>query len=227
MQVLVADDDIKVSSFIANGLKQEGHLPTVVHDGQQALDQLLQRTFDVAVVDIMMPQLDGLSLIRKLREERVLTPVLILSAKREVNDIVAGLRAGGDDYLVKPFSFSELMARVETLNRRVHATPDPMIYRVCDLSMNVLSREVVRNNKHVELQPKEYALLEYLMRNAGRVVTKTMIMEQVWGYDFDPQTNVVEARISLLRAKVDKDFDPPLIHTIRGVGYILQVKAKS
>ncbi|MDZ4858177.1 MAG: response regulator transcription factor [Candidatus Hydrogenedentes bacterium] len=224
MQVLVADDDLKVSTFIANGLKQEGHLPTIVHDGQQAWDQLLGRTFDVAVVDIMMPLMDGLTLIRKLREERVLTPVLILSAKRDVSDIVTGLRVGGDDYLVKPFSFSELLARVESLTRRVHNTPEPMVHRVGDLVLNVLSRDVSRNGKHIDLQPKEYALLEYLMRNAGRIVTKTMIMEHVWGYDFDPQTNVVEARISVLRTKVDRDFETPLIHTMRGVGYVLQKK---
>lgn len=225
MQVLVADDDVKVATFIANGLKQEGHLPIVVYDGQDACDQLLSRTFDAAVIDIMMPSMDGLTLIRKLREEGVHTPVLILSAKREVGDIVTGLRVGGDDYLVKPFSFSELLARVEALSRRAHNTPEPMVYRVGTLTVNILGREVSRNGKQIELQPKEYALLEYLVRNAGRAVTKTMIMEHVWGYDFDPQTNVVEARMSVLRSKVDKDFDAPLIHTVRGVGYILREQA--
>jgi len=178
--------------------------------------------FDVAIVDIMLPKLDGISLIEDLRRQGVNIPVLILSAKQSVSDRVAGLQSGGDDYLTKPFAFSELLARIQALIRRARSVAEPTALAVGDLEMDLLKREVSRAGTAIELQPREFALLEFLVRNADRVISKTMIMEHVWGYNFDPQTNVVEARISRLRDKIDKGFDKALIHTVRGVGYVLR-----
>ncbi len=225
MRVFVADDDQKILTFIVNGLKQEGYMVDSARDGEEAWSILSTRMYDAAVLDIMMPKLDGLTVIQRIRDEGVKTPILILSAKHEVDDRVSGLKVGGDDYLVKPFAFSELAARLQSLIRRSRGTSDPTSYTIGDLSIDLLKHEARRGAKRIDLQPREFSLLHYLMRNANRVVSKTMIMENVWGYNFDPQTNVVESRISRLREKVDAGFAQPLIHTIRGVGYVIRIEA--
>ncbi len=191
-------------------------------DGEEGLRLALTEPYDAAVIDLMLPRQDGLSLIRELRAGKVNTPVLILSAKGSVDDRVRGLETGGDDYLTKPFAFSELLARIQALIRRAGGISDPICLSVGDLSVNLITREVARGGKTIDLQPREFSLLEYLMRNAGRIVSKTMIMEHVWDYHFDPQTNVVEARISRLRDKIDREADQKLIHTVRGVGYVIK-----
>jgi len=191
-------------------------------DGEDGLHLGINKQYDVAVVDIMLPKLDGLTLIEKMRSKKVSTPVLILSAKRTVDDRVKGLQSGGDDYLTKPFAFSELVARIYALIRRASGAAEPTRLEMSDLTMDLLTREVNRKGKRIDLQPREFALLEYLMRSAGRPVSKTMIMEHVWDYNFDPETNVVEARICKLREKIEGDFDKKLIHTIKGVGYVLR-----
>ncbi len=224
MRLLVVDDDEKIRSFIANGLKQEGHTVDVGCDGDEALGMLLSHDYDAAVLDIMMPVMDGLTVIQKAREERVKTPILILSARHSVDDRVTGLRAGGDDYMVKPFAFTELIARLQSLVRRATGLSEPTRYQIGDLSLDVLKHEARRGDQRIDLQPREFALLLYLMRNANRVVSKTMIMEHVWGYNFDTQTNVVESRISRLRDKVDKGFAIAYIHTVRGVGYAIRAE---
>jgi DNA-binding response OmpR family regulator len=224
MKILLVEDDERTAKFIMNGLKQAGFVVEHASDGEAGLYRALIESHDAAVVDIMLPKLDGLSLIDKLRERKVMTPVIVLSAKSSVDDRIKGLQAGGDDYLVKPFSFSELLARIQALIRRATAVAEPTSLTVGDLSMDLIRRKVSRRENEIELQPREFVLLEYLMRNAGRVVSKTMIMEHVWDYNFDPQSNVVEARISRLREKVDRPFDGKLIHTIRGVGYVLEEK---
>jgi two-component system, OmpR family, response regulator len=193
-----------------------------VSDGEAGLHMALNESHDVAIVDIMLPKLDGLTLIEKLRSQNVMTPVLILSAKRTVDDRVKGLQTGGDDYLTKPFAFSELLARVRALIRRVSGVSESTSFTVGDLSMDLISRKVVRAGRDIDLQPREFALLEYLMRNAGKIVSKTMIMEHVWDHNFDPQTNVVETRICRLRDKIDRDFDKTMIQTVRGVGYAIK-----
>ena len=222
MRILLAEDDVKIALFILKGLKASGYAVDHAVDGEMALRLALTEPYDAAIIDIMLPKRDGLSLIEQMRKEKVNTPVLILSAKGSVADRVRGLQIGGDDYLTKPFAFSELLARVQALIRRASGQTEPTRLSVGDLSMNLLSREVTRGGKRIELQPIEFSLLEYLMRNAGRMLSKTMIMEHVWDYNFDPQTNVVEARISRLRDKVDRDFPKKLIHTVRGVGYVLR-----
>lgn len=224
MRVLVVDDDEKILSFISNGLKQEGYMVDTARDGEEAWSILSTREYDAAVLDIMMPKMDGLTVIMRIRDEGVKTPILILSAKQEVDDRVSGLRAGGDDYLVKPFAFSELAARLQSIIRRSRGTSDPTSYTVGDLTIDLLKHEARREGRRIELQPREFSLLHYLMRNANRVVSKTMIMENVWGYHFDPQTNVVEARISRLRDKIDSGFSKQLIHTVRGVGYVVRME---
>ena len=193
-----------------------------VDDGIRGLDALLHDSYDLAILDLMLPRLDGLSVIDRLRTQKKNLPILILSAKRSVDERVDGLRHGGDDYLTKPFSFSELLARVESLLRRSQKITEPTSLSFQDLSIDLLARTARRSGKKIELQPKEFSLLEYLMRNVGKVVSKTMIMERVWDYNFDPGTNVVEARMSKLREKVDRDFQKPLIHTVRGLGYVLR-----
>jgi two-component system OmpR family response regulator len=194
-------------------------------DGNAGLDLALTEPYDAAIVDIMLPGMDGLSLIGRLRREKVMTPVIILSAKGSIDDRVKGLQTGGDDYLSKPFAFSELLARIQALIRRASGTKEPTRLSCGDLTIDLITREVRRGGEKIDLQPLEYSLLEYLMRNAGRVVSKTMIMEHVWDYHFDPQTNVVEARICRLRDKVDKDHKGKMIHTVRGVGYVLRQEA--
>lgn len=223
MRLLVVEDDKKIASFVVNGLKQSGFAVDHCDDGEAGLAMARSVPYDVAVVDIMLPRLDGLTLVQTLRREGKHLPVLILSAKTTVDDRVRGLQAGGDDYLVKPFAFSELLARVQALIRRASHTAEPTRLMVGDLTMDLLTREVTRGGKPIELQAREFSLLEFLMRNAGRVVTKTMILEHVWDYSFDPQTNVVDVLVHRVRAKVDRDFAARLIHTIRGVGYVLRV----
>lgn len=222
MRVLIVEDDKKIASFIIKGLKEEGFAVDYVTNGEDGLHLALHEPYDAAVIDIMLPKLDGLSLIEEMRRKKISTPVLILSAKRSVDDRVKGLQKGSDDYLTKPFAFSELLARIRALIRRGTGASELTRLRVEDLSMDLLSREVTRQGKRIDLKPLDFALLEYLMRNAGRVVTKTMIMEHIWGYNFDPGTNVVETRVCKLREKVEREFDKKLIHTIKGVGYVLR-----
>lgn len=222
MRILLVEDDIKIASFIVKGLKAAGYAIDHAADGEEGLNLALTEPYDTAIIDIMLPKRDGLSLIEEMRKNKIHTPVIILSAKGSVDDRVKGLQTGGDDYLTKPFAFSELLARVQALIRRASGATEPTTLSASELSMNLLTREVKRKDQQIELQPMEFSLLEYLMRNIGRVVSKTMIMEHVWDYNFDPQTNVVEARICRLRDKVDRDFDKKLIHTIRGVGYVLK-----
>ena len=222
MRILLVEDDKKIASFITKGLKESGFAVDHASDGETVLDLALTESYDASIIDIMLPKLDGLRLIERLRLEGIKTPVLILSAKQSVNDRVKGLQTGSDDYMTKPFAFSELLARVQALIRRAGDISDPGHLKIADLSVNLLTREVTRNNENIELQPREYALLEYLLRNKGKIVSKTMIMEHVWDYNFDPQTNVVEARMSRLRDKLDRPFKKKLIHTIRGVGYVLK-----
>ncbi|MFO7706830.1 MAG: response regulator transcription factor [Desulfobacterales bacterium] len=222
MRILLVEDDWKIAAFILKGLKAEGFAVDHAADGEAGLDLALTEPYDAAVVDLMLPKLSGLNLIKTLRAEKVRTPVIVLSAKGAVEDRVKGLQTGADDYLAKPFAFSELLARVQALIRRSTDAAEPTRLAYADLSMNLITREVMRGAAAIELQPLEFSLLEYLLRNAGRVVSKTMIMEHVWDYHFDPQTNVVESRIYKLREKVDKEFDIKLIHTVRGVGYVLK-----
>ncbi|MGB7293564.1 MAG: response regulator transcription factor [Thermodesulfobacteriota bacterium] len=222
MRILVIEDDKKIASFVVNGLKQAGFAVDHAVDGEDGIHLALHESYDAAVIDIMLPKLDGLSLIEELRRQRVNTPVIILSAKRSVDDRVKGLQTGSDDYLTKPFSFSELIARVQALIRRAGNTLEPARLAVGDISIDLLTREVSRADRKIYLQPREFALLEYLMRNPGRVISKTMIMEHVYDYNFDPQTNVVDVLICRLRDKIDRDFEKKMIHTIRGVGYVLK-----
>lgn len=222
MRILVIEDDSKIAAFVVNGLKQNGFAVDHAADGEQGLAMAGTITYDALVLDLMLPKLDGLSLLRELRREKIRTPVLILSAKGSVDDRVTGLQAGGDDYLTKPFAFSELLARVQALIRRATQVVEPSTLSAYGLTLDLLSREVTRGPRRIELQSREFALLEMLMRHPGRAVTKTMIMEHIWDYSFDPQTNVVDVLVHRLRSKVDKDFETKLIHTIRGVGYVLK-----
>ena len=219
MRVLVVEDDKKIASFVLKGLREAGLAVDHADNGADGLERALRQSYDAAIIDLMLPKLDGLSIIERLRVENVLTPVLILSAKRSVDDRVKGLQTGGDDYLTKPFSFTELLARVQALIRRANREAEPTRLELGDLSIDLLKREVIRGGSRIDLQPREFALLEYLARNAGRVVSKTMIIEHVWGYDFDPLTNIVDVLVSRLRHKVDRGFETKLIQTHRGVGY--------
>src|SRR6266516_2114431 len=220
MRILVVEDDKKIASFVVNGLKQSGYAVDHSSDGEDGLFRAQTIPYDAAIVDLMLPKLDGLGFIQQARVHGVRTPVLILSAKASVDDRVKGLQAGGDDYLTKPFAFSELLARIQALIRRASQTAEPTKLTVGALMLDLLTRQVTRGTETIELQPREFALLEYLMLNAGRTVTKTMILEHVWDYSFDPQTNVVDVLVHRLRAKVDPD--KTRLHTIRGVGYVLR-----
>lgn len=222
MRLLLIEDDRKIASFVIKGLEAAGFAVDHAADGVRGLDLGLTEPYDVIIVDLMLPKLDGLSVIENLRNQKISTPVIILSAKDSVDDRVKGLQTGSDDYLPKPFAFAELLARVQALMRRSSGQSEPTHLEVHDLRLDLITREVTRNGQRVDLQPLEYSLLAYLMRNAGKVVSKTMIMEHVWHYNFDPQTNVVEARICRLRDKIDKGFGSNLIHTVRGVGYVLR-----
>lgn len=220
MRILVVEDDKKIASFVVKGLKQSSFGVDHCGDGEEALILAETTAYDALVVDIMLPKLDGLSFIQRLRSKKVQVPVLILSARATVDDRVKGLQAGGDDYLTKPFAFSELLARVQALIRRSSQVSEPSRLTAGNLVIDLLKREVTRGSQAIDLQPREFALLEYLVRNAGRTVTKTMIMEHVWDYSFDPQTNVVDVLVHRLRAKIDPG--KTLLHTIRGVGYVLR-----
>jgi two-component system OmpR family response regulator len=222
MRVLVIEDDRETAHFLQKALRESGHGADVAHDGEEGLALAREGGFEVLIVDRMLPRLDGLSIVRALRSQGVRTPVLILSALGEVDDRVKGLRAGGDDYLTKPYALSELLARVEALARRAAPQEEQTRYVVGDLVLDRLAHRVTRGGEPIALQPREYRLLEYLMRNAGQVVTRTMLLEHVWDYHFDPQTNVIDVHISRLRAKIDKNFDRPLLHTVRGAGYVIR-----
>ncbi|MEJ2327968.1 MAG: response regulator transcription factor [Chromatiaceae bacterium] len=222
MHVLLVEDDQQVASFLLRALREIGILADHATDGKEGLLQAAGGSYDVLIIDRMLPSLDGLAIVRTLRASGNNTPVLVLSALGEVDDRVEGLRAGGDDYLVKPFAFAELHARLEALMRRgVGETPETKL-RVGDLEMNLLTREVTRAGRHIHIQPREFRLLEYLMRHEGQVVTRTMLLENVWDYHFDPQTNVIDVHVSRLRAKIDKEFDEPLLQTVRGAGYVMR-----
>lgn len=223
MRILVVEDDEKIASFLTQGLHEVGYTVDAVQTGEAALRLFETKTYDAAVVDLMLPGMDGLQLVETLRNRGNKTPLLILSARRSVDDRVLGLQKGGDDYLVKPFSFAELLARLQALIRRSSFTStQTSLLRYEDLEMNLITREVKRGSTKIDLQPREYALLEYFLRHPEQVLTKTLIMEHVWNYDFDPQTNVVDVLVHRLRTKIDKDFSPKLIHTIRGIGYVLR-----
>ena len=223
MRLLVVEDDATIASFVVKGLQEAGFAVDHAADGHQGLRLALTEPYDAAIVDLMLPGRDGLSLIEELRNRRVKTPVIILSARREVDDRVRGLQAGGDDYLTKPFAFSELLARVQALIRRASGASEPTRLVVGDLVLDLLTRRVERAGRPIELRPREFALLEYLMRNAGRVVSKTMILEHVWNYSFDPRTNVVDVLVHRLRERIDRDFETRLLHTVRGIGYVIKV----
>ncbi len=222
MRILLVEDDEKIAEFVKKGLKSSGFAVDIAFTGTQGFSMAFDEPYDTLIVDIMLPEMDGISLIRKIRKQGNNTPVIVLSARDRVDDRVKGLEAGADDYLTKPFAFSELLARVQALIRRSSNITDPVNLSYADLTMDIARRQVTRNEELIDLQPLEFSLLEYLMRNRERVVSKTMIMEHVWDYHFDPMTNVVEARICRLRDKVDKGFPDKLIHTIRGVGYVLK-----
>ncbi|MEW5683669.1 MAG: response regulator transcription factor [Pseudomonadota bacterium] len=222
MHVLVVEDDERVASHVVKGLKAEGWLVDHVSDGREALFRVASETYDVIVLDRMLPNVDGLKILQTMRATGDSTPVLILSALGDVDNRVKGLRAGGDDYLAKPFAFSELLARVEVLSRRKGVVQETTELSLADLSMNLLTRTVTRSGTPIELTTREFGLLEYLLRNAGRVVSRSMLLEAVWDYNFDPQTNIIDQHVSRLRQKIDKDFDPPLVQTVRGAGYSLR-----
>lgn len=222
VRLLVVEDDGTIASFVVKGLKEAGYAVDHVKSAEEALAMAEAGPYDAAVVDVMLPAMDGITLIERMRRKKINTPVIILSAKRTVDDRIRGLQAGGDDYLTKPFSFSELLMRVRALLRRSSISASPMKHSVGDLAVDLLRREVTRAGRRIELQPREFSLLEYMMRNEGIVLSKTVLIEHVWGYSFDPQTNVVDVLVSRLRNKIDKEFEVKLIHTIRGVGYVLR-----
>ena len=222
MRALIVEDDRAIAEFVGRGLREAGFAVDQAPDGEVGLELALSEPYDVAIVDLMLPHRDGLSLIDELRRRGHATPVLILSARRTVDDRVRGLQSGGDDYLTKPFAFAELLARVQALVRRATRAPDPTTLTIGDLTLDLLSRRVTRGGTPIELRPREFALLEYLMRNPGKVVSKTMILSHVWDYTFDPQTNIVDVLVSRLREKIDRPFDHKLLRTVRGVGYVLE-----
>ena len=222
MRVLIVEDDASIADFVERGLREAGFAVDRAADGDEGLEAARSRVYDAAIVDLMLPKRDGLSVIEAMRAAGIMTPVLILSARRSVDDRVRGLPAGGDDYLSKPFAFAELLARVQALVRRASRTPEPTTLTFGDLTMDLLSRRVLRAGTPIDLRPREFTLLEYLMRNAGKVVSKTMILSHVWDYSFDPQTNIVDVLMSRLREKVDRPFERKLLHTVRGVGYVIR-----
>jgi DNA-binding response OmpR family regulator len=222
MHALIIEDDHTIADFVARGLREAGFAVDVAADGEEGLQIALDQSPDVAIVDLMLPRRDGLSVIDELRRRGRTTPVLILSARRSVDDRVLGLQAGGDDYLTKPFAFAELLARVQALVRRASRAPEPTTLTVDDLALDLLTRKVTRGGTVIELRPREFALLEYLMRNAGKVVSKTMILSHVWEYNFDPQTNIVDVLVSRLRDRIDRPFEKKFLQTVRGVGYVIR-----
>jgi len=222
MRILIIEDDEKIGSFIRKGFKEAGFTVDLATDGEQGLTLFLENSYDAAIVDIMLPVMDGLTVIERIRTRGITTPVLILSAKRSVDDRIHGLQQGGDDYLIKPFSFGELLARVNALIRRDTRQGESHVLEMADLRMDLLSRQVTRQGEPIDLPAKEFSLLEYLLRNQGHIISKTSILENVYDYSFDPQTNVVDVLVCRLRNKIDKDFTPKLIHTVRGMGYVLK-----
>jgi two-component system OmpR family response regulator len=227
MRILIIEDDKEAAAYLVKAFREAGHSVDTAADGVSGYDLAHEGGYEVAIVDRMLPKMDGLSLISALRAQKNETPVLILSALGQVDDRVKGLRAGGDDYLAKPYAFSELLARVEALaRRRPKGAPEETVYRLGDLVLDRLSHKVTRAGEDIALQPREFRLLEYLMQNAGKVVTRTMLLEHVWDYHFDPQTNVIDVHVSRLRAKIDRDFDAPLLHTVRGAGYMIRDGAR-
>ncbi len=223
MRILIIEDDSEAALYLVKAFREAGHVADHAGDGVEGYEKARGEGYDALIVDRMLPKLDGLSLIGALRVQKIETPVLILSALGQVDDRVKGLRAGGDDYLTKPYAFSELLARIEVLGRRKFSGGgEETFYRVDGLELDRLSHKLTRNGKEIALQPREFRLLEYLMKHAGQVVTRTMLLENVWDYHFDPQTNVIDVHISRLRAKIDKGFDPPLLQTIRGAGYMIR-----
>lgn len=226
MRILIIEDDRDVASFIMNGLEQAGYTVDRADNGKDGLFLATTEPYDLIIADRMLPGVDGLTIVRTIRASNIRVPVLVLSALGEVGDRVEGLKAGGDDYLVKPFAFIELQARVEALLRRRHAGAEvtTTFLEVGNLKMDLLRRQVTRGRRDIELQPREFQLLEYLMRHAGQVVTRTMLLEAVWGYHFDPQTNVIDVHMSRLRSKIDREFDQALLHTVRGAGYRLEAE---
>jgi len=222
MRILLVEDDKKTAAFIAKGLQRAGFAVDHAANGEDGLHLALTEPYDAAVVDIMLPQQDGLAIVEELRRKKINTPVILLSAKRSVDDRIRGLQTGSDDYLTKPFAFSELLARVRALIRRASGAPEPTRLQVGELSLDLLKREARRGETKLELQPREFALLEYLMRHSGEAVSKTMLLEHIWGYEFDPQTNVVDVLVCRLRKKLETGSSEELIHTIRGVGYVLK-----
>lgn len=226
MRLLIIEDDRDAADYLAKAFREVGHVADRAHDGEEGLALALDGQYDVLIIDRMLPKLDGLSIIGTLRAKAIATPALILSALGQVDDRVKGLRAGGDDYLSKPYAFTELMARVEVLARRRVGRGEDTVYRVGDLELDRLSHRVARGEQDITLQPREFRLLEYLMKHAGQVVTRTMLLENVWDYHFDPQTNVIDVHISRLRSKIDKGFARPLLHTVRGAGYVIRDGAR-
>lgn len=225
MRILVVEDDLEAQRYLVKGLREAGHVVDDAADGETGLTLAMSRSYDVAVVDRMLPGLDGLKLVESMREERNMTPVLFLSALSDVDDRIKGLRAGGDDYLTKPYSFAELLARLDALMRRRDPGAVKTKVLVGDLELDLLSRTARRDESRIDLQPREFRLLEYLMRHQGQIVTRTMLLENVWEYHFDPQTNVIDVHISRLRAKIDKGYPQPLLHTVRGAGYMIRAHA--
>jgi two-component system OmpR family response regulator len=226
MRLLIIEDDRDAADYLVKAFSEVGHVADHAADGEDGLAMSLDGKYDVLIVDRMLPKRDGLAVIGELRAKGNVTPVLILSALGQVDDRVKGLRAGGDDYLAKPYSFSELLARVEVLSRRGGGRGEETVYRVADLELDRLSHRVMRGKEEISLQPREFRLLEYLMKHAGQVVTRTMLLENVWDYHFDPQTNVIDVHISRLRSKIDKGFPQPLLHTVRGAGYVIRDGAR-
>ncbi|MFU8768273.1 MAG: response regulator [Desulfotignum sp.] len=222
MRVLVVEDDEKITRFVEKGLQSAGFAVDTAASGPQGFEKAFETDYDTLIIDIMLPEMDGFSLIRHIRENKNNTPIIVLSARGRVDDRVKGLEAGADDYLTKPFAFSELLARIQALIRRAGNVTEPVVLTCSDLHLDIVKRRVRRGKEYIDLQPLEFSLLEYLLRNRDRVVSKTMIMEHVWNYNFDPMTNVVEARICRLRDKIDKDYPVKLIHTVRGAGYVLR-----
>jgi len=222
MKILLVEDDTKIASFVIQGFKESGFVVDHAVDGEDGKHMAIQASYDAAIIDLMLPKLDGLSLIQELRARKVNIPIIILSAKSSVDDRIKGLEMGADDYLTKPFSFSELLMRVRALLRRSNSETVATKLEVGNIKMDVLNREVIREDKYIHLQPREFCLLEYLMRNHDRVLTKTLIMEHVYGYYFDPQSNVVDVLVCRLRNKLEKGFGSKVLHTIRGVGYVLK-----
>jgi two-component system, OmpR family, response regulator len=226
MRLLIIEDDRDAADYLVKAFREVGHVADLAGDGEEGLALAMDGQYDVLIIDRMLPKLDGLTVIGTLRQKSVETPALILSALGQVDDRVKGLRAGGDDYLPKPYSFSELLARIEVLARRRGGRSEEMVYRVGDLELDRLSHSVSRGEAEIALQPREFRLLEYLMKHAGQVVTRTMLLENVWDYHFDPQTNVIDVHISRLRSKIDKGFAQPLLHTVRGAGYMVRDGAR-